>query len=54
MLPMEVLITDGVSTITTVVGQCWTLITGNPLAMVFVGASILGLGFGILRKIIHR
>ena len=31
-------ITSGVSTITDLVSQVWTIMTGNPLVMVFVGA----------------
>ena len=44
-------ITSGVSTITTVVSDVWTLMTGNPLVMVFVGAALLGVGIGIIRKL---
>ncbi len=44
-------ITSGVSTITTLVGDVWTLMTGNPLVMVFVGAALLGVAIGIIRKL---
>ena len=44
-------ITSGVSTVTEVFGNVWTLLTGNPLCMVFVGASLLGLGIGLFRKL---
>ena len=44
-------ITSGVSTITELVGQVWTLMTGNPLVMVFVGAALLGVAIGIIRKL---
>ena len=44
-------ITSGVSTVTSVVGDVWTLMTGNPLIMVFVGAALLGVGVGIIRKL---
>ena len=44
-------ITSGLSTVTDVVSQVWTLMTGNPLIMVFVGASLLGVGIGIIRRL---
>ena len=44
-------ITSGVSTITSLVGDVWTLMTSNPLVMVFVGASLLGVAIGIIRKL---
>ena len=44
-------ITSGVSTITTLVGDVWSLMTGNPLVMVFVGAALLGVAVGIIRKL---
>lgn len=44
-------ITSGVSTITDLVSQVWTLMTGNPLVMVFVGASLLGVAIGVIRKL---
>ena len=46
-------ITSGVSTITDLVGQVWTLCTSNPLIMVFVGASLLGVAVAIIRKLIR-
>ena len=53
MVPMvdDVSITSGVTTITDVVGSVWTLMTSNPLVMVFVGAGLLGVGIGIVRKL---
>ena len=47
----DVAITSGVSTITEVVGSVWTLMTSNPLVMVFVGAGLLGVGIGIIRRL---
>lgn len=47
-------ITSGVSTITDLVSQVWTLMTSNPLVMVFVGASLLGVAIGVIRKLTHR
>lgn len=44
-------ITSGISTVTEVTGSVWTLMTGNPLVMVFVGAALLGVGIGIIRKL---
>lgn len=44
-------ITSGVTTITDLVSQVWTLMTGNPLVMVFVGASLLGAAIGVIRKL---
>lgn len=44
-------ITSGVTTITELVSQVWTLMTGNPLVMVFVGASLLGVAIGIIRRL---
>lgn len=44
-------ITSGVTTITDLVSQVWTLMTGNPLVMVFVGASLLGVAIGVIRKL---
>lgn len=47
-------ITSGVTTITDLVSQVWTLMTGNPLVMVFVGASLLGVAIGVIRKLTHK
>ena len=44
-------ITSGVTTITDLVSQVWTIMTGNPLVMVFVGSSLLGLAIGVIRKL---
>lgn len=44
-------ITSGVSTITDLVSQVWTIMTGNPLVMVFVGASLLGVAVGVIHKL---
>ena len=43
-------VTSGVSTVVTLFGQGWTLISENPLAMVFVGGSLVGMIFGIFKK----
>lgn len=47
-------ITSGVTTITDLVSQVWTLMTSNPLVMVFVGASLLGVAIGVIRKLTHK
>ena len=47
-------ITSGVTTITDLVTQVWTIMTGNPLVMVFVGASLLGVAIGVIRKLTHK
>lgn len=47
-------ITSGVSTITDLVSQVWTLMISNPLVMVFVGASLLGVAIGVIRKLTHK
>ena len=44
-------ITSGVTTITDLVSQVWSIMTGNPLVMVFVGASLLGVAIGVIRKL---
>lgn len=44
-------ITSGVTTIIDLVSQVWTIMTGNPLVMVFVGASLLGVAIGVIRKL---
>ena len=47
----DVSITSGLSTVTSVFGEVWSLMTGNPLIMVFVGASLIGVGVGVFRKL---
>lgn len=44
-------ITGGMSTITTIVGDVFTLMTSNPLLCVFLAASLVGVGIAIFRKI---
>ena len=51
LLADDVAITGGISTITSVVSQVWTTMTGNPLVMAFVGSSLLGVGIGVVRKL---
>ena len=47
----DVSITSGVSTITELVSSVWSIMTSNPLVMVFVGASLLGAAIGVIRKL---
>lgn len=51
LLADDVAITSGISTITSVVSQVWTTMTSNPLVMAFVGASLLCVGIGVVRKL---
>lgn len=44
-------ITSGVSTITELVSSVWTIMTGNPVVMAFVGAALLGVAIGVIRKL---
>lgn len=43
-------ILDNTSTLTGVVGSVWDLMTGNPLLLVFICASLVSLGFTFYRK----
>ena len=52
-LPLETgatSIISGVSDVISVAGQAVTFMTGNSLCLLFIGASVLGIGFGIFRK----
>ncbi len=44
-------ITSGINTVIEVFGQCWDLMLANPLIMVFVGSSLIGVGIGVFRKL---
>lgn len=44
------LLSEATTVITTAVSSTWSIITGNPLTKLFVGAAILGVGFRFLRK----
>lgn len=48
---MSEIITTSVSTITTLVSNIFELMTSNALCIVFLGASLLGVGFMIFRRI---
>lgn len=43
-------ILSGVTQVISVANQAVTFLTGNPLCLLFIGASALGIGFGIFRK----
>lgn len=41
----------GITTITTLVGDTFTMITGNPLLTVFAATSLVGVGIGVFRRL---
>lgn len=41
----------GTSTLSTLVGDVFTLLTANPLLTLFLSASLIGLGLGLFRKL---
>lgn len=45
------LLTQAVEVITSAVGSTWELIVSNPMASLFAGASVLGLGIGLFGAI---
>lgn len=47
-------ITSALSEVTTIFTQATTMITGNSIAMVFIGFSLVGAGVGLFRKIVRR
>lgn len=44
-------ITGAMSTVTTVVGDVFSLMTANPLLCVFLASSLVGVGIAIFRKV---
>ncbi len=44
-------ITAATGTITTLVGDIFTMITSNPLLCVFVAAGLLGVGIRVFRQL---
>ena len=44
------LLTDASEALVDGVGIVWEMVTGNPLLALFVGASIVSLGFAFFRK----
>ena len=43
-------VTSAVSTITDIAGDCLSLITENPLLMIFFAAPLIGVAVGVIRK----
>ena len=41
---------ESVSTITDIAGDCLSLITENPILMVFFAAPLIGIAVGVIRK----
>jgi hypothetical protein len=41
----------GTSTLATLVGEVFTLLTANPLLTLFLASSLIGLGLGLFRKL---
>lgn len=41
----------GTSTITTLVGEVFTMITSNPLLVVFMASSLIGVGIAVFKKL---
>lgn len=48
------MITTALSNVTTVFNQAVTMITGNEVAMLFVGIPIIGAGIGLFHRLIRR
>lgn len=38
-------------TITTLVGNVWTLVTGNPMLTLMLGASLIGIGVTVYKRV---
>ena len=45
------LLSSATTTLTTGVSSVWTMMTGNPLTSLFVGAAVLSMGFAFFRKV---
>ena len=48
------LVTTAMENVSSVFTSATTMITGNPIAMVFIGFSLAGAGIGLFRKVIRR
>lgn len=48
------MIADALTNVTTVFNSAVTMITGNAVAMAFVGVSLVGAGIGLFRRVIGR
>lgn len=48
------MITTALENVTTVFNQAVTMITGNEIAMLFVGIAVIGGGIGLFHRVIRR
>lgn len=48
------MISTALSNVTTVFNQAVTMITGNEVAMVFIGIPLVGAGIGLFHRLIRR
>lgn len=48
------LVTTALENISTIFTQATNMITGNAIAMVFIGFALVGAGIGLFRKITRR
>ena len=44
-------VTTAMSTVVTVMGEVWEVMTANPLLVVFLAVSLFGIGIRIFRKV---
>ena len=51
---MSEAITSALAEVTTIFTQSTTMITGNPIAMVYVGFGLVGAGVALFGRIVHR
>lgn len=47
------MITDALANVSTVFSEAVTMVTGNPVAMVFIGFGIVSGGIALFRKVRH-
>lgn len=47
-------LTSALADVSTIFTQATTMITGNEVAMIFIGMSVVGGGIGLFRKIARR
>lgn len=47
------LVTEALANVTTIFTQAVNMVTGAPLAMAFIGMSLIGGGLGLFRSVIH-
>lgn len=48
------MISTALSNVTTVFNQAVTMITGNEIAMVFIGIPLIGAGIGLFHRLIRH